>query len=74
MLVEADADRAVVWTKPDDWQYDAKNPRSGLGGLRPGGWLAGWADGHVSFVSDGADDETLRAWFTRAGGERVDAQ
>ena len=36
MLVEADADQAVEWTKPDDWQYDANNPTAGLGDLRPG--------------------------------------
>ena len=31
MLVEADPDRAVIWTKPDDWEYDAKQPLAGLG-------------------------------------------
>ena len=31
MIVEADPDRAVIWTKPDDWEYDAKQPLAGLG-------------------------------------------
>src|SRR6202011_6136565 len=30
-FVHADDDRAVVWTKPDDLQYDAKDPWKGLG-------------------------------------------
>lgn len=72
VLVEANADRAVPWTKPDDWHFDPKNPAAGLGGLRPGGWLAGWADGHVSFVASGIDLEVLRGLFTRSGGEKAD--
>ena len=31
MVVEADDDRAVIWTKPDDWQYDPQQPLAGLG-------------------------------------------
>jgi hypothetical protein len=69
VLVEADADRAVIWTKPDDWQFDAKNPMAGLGGLRPAVWLAGWADGHISAVASNIDPEVLSTLFTRAGGE-----
>jgi type II secretory pathway pseudopilin PulG len=72
LLVEADADRAVTWTKPDDWQYDANNPAAGLGGLRPGGWLAAFADGSVQFISNDVDRETLKALFTRAGQEVVE--
>jgi type II secretory pathway pseudopilin PulG len=72
LLVEADADRAVTWTKPDDWQYDANNPAAGLGGIRPGGWLAAFADGSVQFISNDVDRETLKALFTRAGQEVVE--
>ena len=39
-LVEADADKAVEWTKPDDLHFDANNPTTGLGHVRPGVWLA----------------------------------
>jgi hypothetical protein len=70
-LVEADADRAVIWTKPDDWQYDPANPSAGLGGLRPGGWLAAWADGRVSFITSSVDRDVLKSLFTRSGGEVV---
>ncbi len=72
MLVEADADRAVEWTKPADFQYDAKNPTAGFGQVRPGGWLAAFADGHVQFISNDASAEVVNALFTRAGHEEVE--
>lgn len=72
LLVEADADRAVEWTKPADWQYDAKNPQAGLGEMRPGVWLAAWADGHVSAISNAIDPRLLNALFTRNGREVID--
>jgi type II secretion system protein G len=71
MLVEAAPDQAVEWTKPDDWEYDANNPKAGLGGIRPGGWQAGFADGSVQMISDFIAPEQLKAMFTRAGGEIV---
>jgi hypothetical protein len=71
MLVEADADRAVIWTKPDDFKFDAANPAAGLGGIRPGGWLAGFADGSVQFIAQSVDNETVKSLFTRAGGEVI---
>ncbi len=71
MVVEANADKAVEWTKPDDLKYDASNPSAGLGRVRPGGWLAAFADGHIQFISNSIDINTLKALFTRAGGEVI---
>jgi hypothetical protein len=71
LLVEAAPDQAVEWTKPDDWEFDANNPTAGLGGIRPGVWLAGFADGSVQPISDQIDKEMLKAMFTRAGQEPV---
>jgi hypothetical protein len=71
-IVEADADKAVEWTKPDDLKYDANNPSAGLGHVHPGGWLAAFCDGHVQFISDTTDQNVLKALFTKAGGEAVD--
>ncbi|MEX0641937.1 MAG: DUF1559 domain-containing protein, partial [Pirellulales bacterium] len=70
-LVEADADQAVEWTKPDDWEYDPSNPSAGLGNLRPGGWNAAFSDGSVRFIPNSVDPDTLKALFTRAGGEVI---
>jgi Protein of unknown function (DUF1559) len=35
-IVEVDSDRAVIWTKPEDWQFDPKQPLSGLGKAHSG--------------------------------------
>jgi hypothetical protein len=71
MVVEVDPDRAVVWSRPDDWNYDPQQPLSGLGKIRAGGFQALFADAHVSFISLGVDPTVLRALFTVAGREPV---
>jgi hypothetical protein len=70
-IIQVDDDHAAVWTKPDDWQPDADDPLQGLGGLHPGGTLAGFCDGHVQFISKMIDPETLLSLLTVAGGEDV---
>ena len=45
MVVEAADERAVIWTKPDDYDVDEKNPSAGLVGLRPGEFLSVFCDG-----------------------------
>jgi hypothetical protein len=71
MLVEAAREQAVEWTKPDDLEYNPANPKAGLGGIRPGGWLVGLADGSVHFISENIDQEHLKAMFTGAAGDSV---
>jgi hypothetical protein len=72
MLVEADDDRAVIWSKPEDITIDRKNPENGLLGHYVDGFQAAMADGSVRFVRKGIDPAALWALFTRAGGEVVD--
>ncbi len=72
MFVEADDDRAVIWTKPDDLEVDLDRPLDGLGNFRPGGFLAGLCDGAVRDISNSVDPQTLKALFTRSGGETID--
>jgi len=72
MAVEVSDENAVVWTKPDDYEYDARDPAAGLRGSRPNGFLAAMCDGSVRFVSDAVAPDVLAAFFTRAGGEVVD--
>jgi len=73
-VVEANADQAVEWTKPADLKLNDANPAEHLGRLRPGGWLAGFADGHIEFINNFPPDPQsaalLKGLFTRAGGER----
>jgi prepilin-type processing-associated H-X9-DG protein len=71
MVVEADADRAVEWTRPDDLDYDPARPLAGFGAIRPGGFNALFADGSVRFISSNVDRVVLRALMTYAGGEAV---
>jgi hypothetical protein len=67
MFVEAD--QSVIWTKPDDYQFDPNNPRQGLGGLRPLGFLATFADAHTDFIQNDIDPNVLKALMTREGRE-----
>jgi type II secretory pathway pseudopilin PulG len=71
-IVEADADRAVEWTKPYDLNFDASNPKAGLGHVHPGGWLAAFCDGHIQFITESVPADMVKAMFTCAGGERYE--
>ena len=72
VLVEADADRAVPWTKPADWECDPEHPLAGLGDAHPGGFNAAFADGSVLFLSKSIDPKIFYALLTIAGGEAID--
>ena len=63
--------RAATWTKPDDWEFNPKKPLDGLDGPHPGGFLAGFCDGHVQFISESIDAATFRAMLTTNGGEVI---
>jgi hypothetical protein len=69
MLVDAAADRAVIWTKPDDLPIDLDNPSKGLSLSAGKKYLVGMADGSVRLLSSKISKATLRAALTRAGGE-----
>jgi len=72
MVVETAPDKAVVWTKPDDWEMDANNPLKGLGGLFAGGiFNALFADCHVQTIAMAIDPATFKAMCTRNGGEEI---
>ena len=71
LTLEVSDEKAVEWTRPDDFEYDESDPLKGLLGLRPGGFLAGLADGSVRFIASTTDPATLKALFTRNGGETV---
>lgn len=69
MIVEANPDRAVTWTKPDDLVVDMEQPWAGLGGVRPGGFQAIFGDGALHFIKSDTSPDTVRAMFTPAGNE-----
>ena len=71
LVLEADPSRAVVWTRPDDWQCSAERPLDGLGKAHPGGFMALFADGSVRFISVSIDPKIFQAMLTIAGGEAI---
>jgi hypothetical protein len=71
MVLEVDDKLAVVWTNPDDFEPKKDNPLDGVVGLRNGKFLLLLADGSVRTPPASIDKETVRALFTRAGGETV---
>jgi hypothetical protein len=70
-IVDADDAHAVTWTKPDDLAYDPRHPRAGLVGHHPDSIQALFVDGSVHRLRATLDPNTVRALFTRAGGEVV---
>ncbi len=74
MVIEVDDDCAVVWTKPGDWQYDAKDPLAGLGVAHPNGFNAGFVDGHIGFITKDIDPKVFQSMLTIGGTETVRAE
>jgi hypothetical protein len=68
MLVEADRNQAVTWTKPEDWQYSQTRPFSGLSEL----FQVALCDGSVRSLSNSLSEETWSALITISGGEAVE--
>jgi hypothetical protein len=63
LVVEADEELAVPWTKPVDLPFDTKAPRNGLGNLREDGFFAvlGSAKAHV--ITKELDDPSVASLF-----------
>ncbi len=70
-VVEASGDRAVVWTRPEDWSFDPQKPMAGLVPKGAKGFLALFVDASVRWIPATIDPKTLAALFTRNGEEVV---
>lgn len=68
-----EAEKPVVWTKPDDLPFDpAKDELPKIGGtMFEDGFNALFGDGAVRYVKKSVAKETLKALITRDGGEVV---
>lgn len=73
LLVEAEAAKAVPWTKPEDLAVDLDKPHDGLKNARPKGFVAAFADGSVRLIPADVAAKVLAAAFTRSGDEQVEA-
>ncbi|HVU90325.1 MAG TPA: DUF1559 domain-containing protein [Pirellulales bacterium] len=71
LVVEADPDLAVEWTKPDDFHFDPEKPLAGLGKIRPNGFEALFSDGSVRMIARSIDPSVFKALVTYAGREVV---
>ncbi|HEV2968992.1 MAG TPA: DUF1559 domain-containing protein [Pirellulales bacterium] len=72
MFVEADEDRAVIWTKPSDLDVDMDHPSCGLGHFRSDGILVEMCDGPVRTLRPGVSETTLKALFNYQGDKAID--
>jgi BlaR1 peptidase M56/Protein of unknown function (DUF1559) len=68
-IAVVEADEAVEWTKPQDWEFDRRKPTKGLGNLRANGWYAMFMDGSISRIDNNKPVEEVGIHFTRAGRE-----
>ena len=77
LIVEVGDEHAVIWTKPEDLDFDPENPAKALGGHVEGTAHSVFCDGahHVlkNVLTDPARLNDLKAIFTRNGGELVRA-
>jgi hypothetical protein len=68
MIVEASDRKAVIWTRPDDFEFNEKNPIDGLVGLWPNGFQAALCDGSVRVISATITPKVLKDLFIRNDG------
>jgi hypothetical protein len=69
LIVEAEAAKAVPWTKPEDLPVNLDKPHEGLKNARPTGFTAAFADGSVRLIPADVAAKVLAAAFTRSGDE-----
>ncbi len=73
-VLEADAEHAVLWTKPDDLKIDWKDLKKGLELWKSGtgsAFIAAFCDGSVRNISDKVDPATLKRLLQMNDGEPV---
>jgi hypothetical protein len=71
-LVEADADLAAVWTSPDNYLIDPKNPFAGLGKLRTDKFLGVTGEGMPRAIAAKTNPLALLDIYTATAGEKTD--
>ncbi|XZE53784.1 DUF1559 domain-containing protein [Planctomycetaceae bacterium SH139] len=74
MVVTADDEHAVLWTKPDDLEVSLDQPRAGLFLGAEGKTQFVMGDGGVVSIADDVSDEELAKMITRDGGEILTAR
>jgi hypothetical protein len=70
--VAAATEKAVIWTKPEDLQFDPVQPLTALGISEDDSFRAAFFDGSVQHLA--VDNPTLAALITPDGGETVEEE
>jgi hypothetical protein len=71
-VVEANDQRAVIWTQPEDYAFDPADPVTGLGNSPRDGFYALAVDGRVRLLSAaGYSSEEFLRMFRRNDGQEV---
>jgi hypothetical protein len=63
--------RRIPWTKPVDIENSAVDDPNDPARGQTNGFYAAFADGTVRFVDKTTDSASIRAMFTKAGGDEV---
>ncbi len=72
LMVTVAESEAAIWTKPDDWEVDLRDPWKGLKGGKRESVVVNFADGSVHVLPVEITADQLRALITAAGGEVID--
>ena len=67
MILEVDPDQAVVWTKPDELEFDPRQPRKYLGRARDKGFIAAFGEGTVQIIEKAKTEQSVRSRLTARG-------
>jgi hypothetical protein len=74
MLVELSPENAVVWSKPEDWQFQTKDPGAGLIDGKRKRFLTAFCDGSVRAIPMEIDLDDLRRLVIMDDGEVISKQ
>jgi len=73
LLLDVDADRAVIWTNPEDLEIDFDNVFDGLKGNHDGGLGSAFCDGSVQWLSSAITKPgTFRLLLMRNDGKAIE--
>ncbi|MEM9410824.1 MAG: DUF1559 domain-containing protein, partial [Planctomycetota bacterium] len=77
VVIHLPSDRAVEWTKPQDWVFDPNDPSAGLIGEglrapRQANFHAAFADGTVKLIPRNVDGDNFAAMVQRNDGNLID--
>lgn len=74
MLVVAEDDRNVLWTKPGDLPFNPEDPANGLKILDNGNFMVMTVEGRVTYPSPETSREKLLSQFTCSGEDQLEEE